>query len=261
MQPYWLHAYLLVYFPLGLFADSKVTAVWQQDVLGVLTFIALYLAALKAPPGSRAQVWTCVAVATCFEVFSSLVWGIYRYRFHNVPLFVPPGHGMVYLFGLLAVQAPLVQRHGRRVAYFVLAAATAWSLAGVTVLPQLTGRVDVQGLMCLPVLAVFLLRSQRWPLFAAIWVIVAVLEIAGTSFGNWYWVPVAPWTGIPSGNPPSAIAAGYGIIDGSVLVVLWAAYRLGLNTIITRITTTMIPRPGPNRRLRPAKRAYSGEEV
>src|SRR5206468_2247709 len=131
---------------------------------GVLTFIALYLAALKAPPGSRAQVWTCVAVATCFEVFSSLVWGIYRYRFHNVPLFVPPGHGMVYLFGLLAVQAPLVQRHGRRVAYFVLAAATAWSLAGVTVLPQLTGRVDVQGLMCLPVLAVFLLRSRRWPL-------------------------------------------------------------------------------------------------
>ena len=64
MQPYWLHAYLLVYVPLGLFADSKVTAVWQQDVLGVLTFIALYLAALKAPPGSRAQVWTCVAVAT-----------------------------------------------------------------------------------------------------------------------------------------------------------------------------------------------------
>ena len=95
MQPYWLHAYLLVYTPVGLFADSKVSAPWQQYVLGVLTFTVLYLAALKAPRGQQAQVWTCVGVATCFEIFGSLVWGIYRYRMHNLPLFVPPGHGIV----------------------------------------------------------------------------------------------------------------------------------------------------------------------
>jgi hypothetical protein len=261
LRPYWLQAYLLLYIPLGLLADSKTTALWQQYLLGVLTFTVLFLAALKAPREQRAQVWTCVAVATGFEIFGSLVWGVYRYRLHNLPLFVPPGHGIVYLFGLLAAQGPLVRRHGRRVAYVVLAAATAWAVAGVTVVPQLTGRVDLQGLMCLPVLAVFLLRSPRWPLFAGIWVIVADLEIAGTSFGNWYWMPLAPWTGIPSGNPPSAIAAGYGVIDGSVLVVLWAFYRLGLNTIITRITTTMIPRPGPNRWLRRPRRAYSGEDA
>ena len=261
MQPYWLHAYLLLYIPLGLFADSKVTALWQQYVLGFLTFLVLYLAALKAPRDQRAQVWTCVAVATCFEVFGSLVWGVYRYRLHNLPLFVPPGHGIVYLFGLLAAQTPLVQRHGRRVAYAVLAVAGAWTALGLTVLPIATGRIDVQGALCLPVFAYFLLRSPRWPLFAAIFVIVSVLEISGTTFGNWYWMPVAPWTHIPSGNPPSAIAGGYGVIDGSVLVVMWFSYRLGLNTIITRITSTMIPRPGPNLRLRPAKRAYSGEEV
>jgi len=261
VQPYWLHAYLLLYIPLGLFADSKVTALWQQYLLGFLTFLVLYLAALKAPRDQRAQVWTCVAVATCFEVFGSLVWGVYRYRMHNLPLFVPPGHGIVYLFGLLAAQTPVVQRHGRRVAYAVLAVAGAWAALGLTVLPIATGRIDVQGALCLPVFAYFLLRSPRWPLFAAIFVIVSVLEISGTTFGNWYWLPVAPWTHIPSGNPPSAIAGGYGVIDGSVLLVMWFSYRLGLNTIITRITSTMIPRPGPNLRLRPAKRAYSGEEV
>ena len=261
MQPYWLHAYLLLYIPLGLFADSKITALWQQYLLGLLTFLVLYLAALKAPREQRAQVWTCVAVATCFEVFGSLVWGVYRYRMHNLPLFVPPGHGIVYLFGLLAAQTPVVQRHGRRVAYAVLAVAGAWAALGLTVLPIATGRIDVQGALCLRVFAYFLLRSPRWPLFAAIFVIVSVLEISGTTFGNWYWLPVAPWTHIPSGNPPSAIAGGYGVIDGSVLLVMWFSYRLGLNTIITRITSTMIPRPGPNLRLRPAKRAYSGEEV
>ena len=221
LGPYWLQGYLLLYTPIGLLADSRVTEQWQQYLLGGLTFLVLYLAALKAPREQRAQVWTCVAVATCFEIFGSLVWGIYRYRMHNLPLFVPPGHGLVYLFGLLAASTPVVRRHGRRVAYAVLAAAAAWAVAGLTVLPLATGRFDLQGALCLPVFSYFLLRSPRWPLFAAIFVIVSELEIFGTSFGNWYWMPVAPWTHIPSGNPPSVIAGGYCVIDASVLGVLW----------------------------------------
>src|SRR5207245_3593029 len=164
-HPYWLQAYLLIYTPIGLFADSQVTAVWQQYLLGVLTFLVLYLAALKAPREQRAQVWTCVAVATCFEIFGSLVWGIYQYRLHNLPLFVPPGHGIVYLFGLLAAQTPVVQRDGRRVAYAVLGAASILAALGLTMLPLLTGRLDIQGALCLPVFACFLLRSPSLPLF------------------------------------------------------------------------------------------------
>jgi hypothetical protein len=34
--------------------------------------------------------------------------------------------------------------------------------------------------------------------------------------GNWQWLPIAPWTHIPSGNPPSVIAGGYCVIDASV---------------------------------------------
>src|SRR5919108_2413643 len=122
LKPYWLHAYLLIYLPFLLLADSRITALWQQWLLGVLTFAVLALAATRAPREQRVQVWVCVAVATGFEIFGSLVWGVYRYRLHNLPLFVPPGHGIVYLFGLLAVQTPVVRRHGRRVAYAVLAA-------------------------------------------------------------------------------------------------------------------------------------------
>ena len=260
LRPYWLQAYLLIYTPIGLFADSRITAPWQQYLLGALTFSVLYLAALKAPREQRAQVWTCVAVATCFEIVGSLVWGVYRYRLGNLPLFVPPGHGIVYLFGLLAAQTPVVMRHGRRVAYFVLAAAGGWALAGVTVMPAVTGRIDVQGALCLPVFAYFLLRSPRWPLFAAIFIIVSELEICGTSFGNWYWMPVAPWTHIPSGNPPSVIAGGYCVIDASVLLLLWI-YRAGLKTIMIRIKTTSRPMAGPSIWFRRASRAKSEELV
>ena len=259
LKPYWLHAYLLTYTPLLLLADSRITALWQQWMLGLLTFGVLYLAALRAPKEQRLQVWMCVLVATGFEIFGSLIWGVYRYRLHNVPLFVPPGHGLVYLFGLLAMSTPVVKRHGKKVAHVVLGGAGAWALAGITLLPIITGRFDLQGAMCLPVFAWFVLRSPRWALFAAIFIATGELEIFGTSFGNWYWMPVAPWTHIPSGNPPSVIAGGYCVIDASVLLVMRAYYRVGLNTITTRITTTMIPRIAPNRVLLFAKRTNSGE--
>jgi len=260
VQPYWLHAYLLIYTPVGLYADSRITAAWQQYMLGALTFLVLFLASLKVPRHLRAQVWTCVLVATGFEVLGSLVWGVYRYRMHNLPLFVPPGHGIVYLFGLLAAQTPLVQRYGRRVACAVLGVAATWAALGLTLLPLVTGRFDLQGALCLPVFAYFLLRSPRWPLFAAIFIIVSELEIFGTSFGDWYWMPVAPWTHIPSGNPPSVIAGGYCVIDASVLIALWV-YRVGLKTIMTRITTTRSPSTGPRMRLLFSRRTYSDEEV
>jgi hypothetical protein len=250
LKPYWLHLYLLTYTPLLLLADSRITAPWQQWLLGLLTFAALYLAALKAPKAQRVQVWTCVVVATGFEIFGSLIWGLYVYRMHNVPLFVPPGHGMVYLFGLLAASTPVVTRHGKRVAYVILAGATTWAVAGLTVLPLINGRVDLQGALCLPVFAYFVLRSPRWALFSAIFIATGELEIFGTLLGNWFWLPVAPWTHIASGNPPSVIAGGYCVIDASVLMAMrgmaavqaWVPYRVGLKTIMASITSTIAPR-------------------
>ena len=259
-RPYWLHAYLLTYTPLLLLADSRITALWQQWGLGVLTFLVLYLCASKAPKEQRLQIWLCVGVATGFEIFGSLIWGVYRYREHNVPLFVPPGHGLVYLFGLLAAGTPVVKEHGKRVAHVILALASAWAVAGVTILPLITGRVDLQGAMCLPVFAWFVLRSPRWSLFAAIFIATAELEIFGTTFGNWAWVPIAPWTHIPSGNPPSVIAGGYCVIDASVLLVM-RAYRVGWNTIRPRMINTSTPRIGPIIAFLRASRSNSGELV
>jgi len=69
LKPYWLHAYLLTYLPFLLLADSRITAQWQQWLLGALTFVVLYLAAMRAPKEQRVQVWVCVAVATGFEIF------------------------------------------------------------------------------------------------------------------------------------------------------------------------------------------------
>ena len=226
LRPYWLHAYLLTYTPLLLLADSRDTSIWQQYGLGALTFLVLYLGTRLLPKEDRLQVWLLVVCATGFEILGSLIWGVYIYRFHNLPLYVPPGHGLVYLFGLTAMGTPLLRTRLQAARWIVLTVAAAWALAGLFVLPAYTGRVDAVGALCFPTFAWFVLRSPRAGLFIAIFVAVAELEIVGTGVGTWTWLAVQPHTHIPSGNPPSVIAGGYCIIDASVLVLMSGLRKL-----------------------------------
>ena len=129
---------------------------------------------------------------------------------------MPPGHALVYVFGITAGTLPLVRRFRRRFAHLVLGLATAWTVAGITVLPLTGHRLDLLGAALWPLFAWCILRSRRSTMFAAIWIATATLEIAGTLAGAWTWAAVAPWSHLASGNPPSAIAAGYAVIDGSV---------------------------------------------
>src|SRR6267378_2057917 len=107
IRPYWLHVALLVYTPIVLFADSLVGSVWEQAGLGLVTGVVLWFCTRTLPRHERLQLWLCVVVATGFEVFGSLIWGVYRYRWHNLPLYVPFGHGLVYFFGLTAASLPV----------------------------------------------------------------------------------------------------------------------------------------------------------
>ena len=226
LRPYRMHAFLLVYSALLLYADGRLHSHRGQLVLGVITFAILCVCARCAPPERRVELWVCVPVATVFEIFGSLIWGGYTYRFHNIPLYVPPGHALVYVFGITAASLPLVRAHERRVGHAALALCTAWAVAGLTVLPLLTHRIDASGALVWPLFAWCILRSGRSTLFAGIWLATATLEIAGTWAGDWTWHPVAPWTHLPSGNPPSAIAAGYAVIDGTVLLLAPMALRV-----------------------------------
>ena len=219
IRPYALHLSLLAYTPLLLIADGATEGVEPQIALGLLTFAVLWAASRRVEPARRWEGWLCVPVATLFEVFGSLVWGGYTYELRNIPLYVPPGHALVYVFGITAGTLPVMRRHGRTLRGLVLVVASGWVLAGLTVLPFLTGRLDVQGAIVWPLLAWCVLRSRKGDMFAAIWVAVATIEIAGTWAGDWVWAASAPWSHLPSGNPPSGIAAGYAVIDGSVALL------------------------------------------
>jgi len=182
--------------------DTQVDA-GGQLLLGLAAWVALGLALRAVPPLLRVQTLVVVVVATCAEVVGSIVWGVYTYRLENLPSFVPPCHGLVYLAGAsLAVWA--APRH-KLLVWAALVGVLAWGVAGVTVLP----RADVGGAIGAALLAVYLLRGRAPEVYAGVFLVVAWLELYGTAIGTWHWAVTIPGTGVPQGNPPSGVASGY----------------------------------------------------
>jgi hypothetical protein len=154
-----------------------------------------------------------VCFATIGEVTGSLVWGVYTYRLHNLPLFVPPAHGLVYLTGLSLALA--LRGRTRALVAVAAGAAATWGLLGLTVLPHR----DVAGAFGVPLLLAFLWRSRNRAVYAAVFLVVAALELYGTALGTWRWADELPGLAIPDGNTPSGVASGYVWFDVMAMVV------------------------------------------
>jgi hypothetical protein len=208
--PRW-YAVVLPAYLAGLLAVDTQVALRGQLALGALTFAVLAAALRPLPSLARAQTIGVILFATVGEVTGSLVWGVYHYRLHNLPLFIPPAHGLVYLSGVALSRGV----RERAVIWAAAIGAAAWGIAGLAVLP----RLDVAGAFGVPLLLVFLWRSRWRATYAGVFLVVAGLELYGTSIGTWRWAATVPGLGIPDGNPPSGVASGYVWFDVMALLV------------------------------------------
>jgi hypothetical protein len=191
-----------------------------QLVLGGLTWIVLLLAARPLPVERRAQVAVVICAATVAELTGSILWGVYSYRLHNLPTFVPPAHGLVFMAGLSLSEAS--RRYAHPLVLAAAAIASTWAVLGLTVLP----RTDAAGALGVPLLLAFLWRSRARTAYAGVFLVVAALELYGTAIGTWRWAGQLPGLGIPDGNPPSGVASGYVWFD--VMALLLAPRLLAL---------------------------------
>jgi len=210
------------YLAVLLAVDTQVGA-GGQLVLGGCTWIALALACRSASPSLRAQALVVVVVATCAEIVGSLIWGVYTYRLENLPSFVPPAHGLVYLAGASLAAAASDKRLQGPLVRVALALVLVWGIAGITVLP----RSDVGGALGAGLLAVYLLRGRAPEIYAGVFLVVAWLELYGTAIGTWEWAVTIPGTSVPQGNPPSGVASGYVWFDIVALALAPALIRWG----------------------------------
>ena len=207
-----------------------------QLVLGALTWIVLLIAARPLTAERRAQVAVVICAATVAELTGSILWGVYSYRLHNLPTFVPPAHGLVFMAGLSLSEA--LRRHSRALVAVAAAAATVWGVLGLTVLP----RLDAAGAIGVPLLLAFLWRSRARAAYAGVFLVVGALELYGTAIGTWRWAETLPGLGIPDGNPPSGVASGYVWFD--VMALLFAPRLLGLAQRTWQLRRRLVPGTG-----------------
>ena len=172
-----------------------------------LLFIALWR---RCDRPQRPALFACLLFATAGEVFLSLVWGLYEYRLGNIPLFVPPGHVLLFFLGTQVAQR---MPDGRE-----------WWIAGLALPVVLAfawaGR-DTMGPLLYALFFACMLLSPSRKLYAIMFVLSLAMELYGTWMGNWIWSAQVPWLGLRADNPPIVAGAFYCVLD--LLVVTFAS--------------------------------------
>ena len=188
---------------------------WPGQIAAIIWTLAVF-AGLYWQGGvtERRVLVLCTLIAGLGEVILSLGWGLYDYQFHNVPLFVPPGHALLMTLGLL------ICRHVRaNVAWAVLVLASAWACYAWV---QNSDRFGVALFMVYVGCVVF---SRARALYATMFVLALVMELYGTALGNWVWLANTPGLNLTAANPPFSAGALYCLLDLLVLAALGGLVR------------------------------------
>jgi hypothetical protein len=196
-----MNAVTVATIAVGLFLDQH----WPgggQWAVSVLAWIVLAVLLRRSAAHARRALIACLLIATAGEIFLSLVWGVYRYREHNIPLFVPPGHVLLFMLGTrIAEELPSRAVGGIAAAAAAVEGLLAWN-----------GR-DTLGPFLLVLFLACLWLSPARRLYATMFVLSLALELYGTWMGNWQWNEAVPWLGLATTNPPVAAGAFYCVLD------------------------------------------------
>ena len=207
-QPWLLVGLIALTIVAGLWADRAYG--WAgQAAVSVLVWLELSALCVKLPRRIGERLIACVWISGCGEIIASLVWGLYDYQFGNVPLFVPPGHALLYLGGLLIAER-LPRRFGSYGPYLVVA------LAGLLALGLAISGLDSFSLPLFALFAVFVVYGPEKRLYATMFLVALAMELYGTAVGNWTWRGHVPGTIFNTLNPPLAAGAFYCMLDWAV---------------------------------------------
>ena len=185
---------------------------YGQVAVSAIAWIVCFGLFARAGPRGRPALMACLVFATAGEVFLSLVWGLYEYRLANIPLFVPPGHVLLFFLG-----TQIAERLAPRSEWWIACLAFP-----VVMLFAWQGR-DTLGPLLYGLFIACMLISPSRRLYATMFVLSLAMELYGTWIGNWAWAPEVPWLGLATLNPPIAAGAFYCVLD---LLVVSATGRL-----------------------------------
>jgi hypothetical protein len=215
-----LASVVVAWIAAGLALDAG-AALPAQRAIGAVTWLILLVLLRRERAADRWQVAAAVVIATAGEYVLSAVLGLYRYRLGNLPAFVPPGHGLVYLAAIALGRSRLFARHGRAVLCAALSLGGAWAIHGVTA----AARPDALGVLLFVTFALFAVAGRAPLVYAAAFLLTTYLELVGTAVGNWRWAHGTAGGLLSIGNPPSGVPGVYCVLDALALAAGPAAWR------------------------------------
>jgi hypothetical protein len=189
----------------------------QQAALGSAAAGFLWLFARRSGV-ERRQIVCAIIIASIGEIVLSLGWGLYTYRHALIPLYVPPGHGLVYTLAAGTARQERLRRRAATLTCIVLVSGSAVALGSLVL------RRDVWGALWWIGALVLIGRSRDQLLLSACLVFTIALEWSGTAIGNWRWAADVPFVGLRSANPPAGVGILYILLD---LIVVAITSRIG----------------------------------
>lgn len=198
--------------PLGCVLDTQLKLTEPQQWLLAAAVWVVVLGVLPELPRTRQLMLLCfLPMIFAAELLLSHGLGWYVYRLENIPPWIIPAHGVVFLTAMRAVDTTAISTR-----------TLAWSAGGAQALygaVNLILRGDEVGavLSVVYVIGMVLLPDEGKRFYAAIGLVVAYLEIIGSALGVWAWTPEL--LGLTETNPPSGAVGGYAFVDGAAYVL------------------------------------------
>ena len=209
-------AAIIATIAIGLLVDQRWLP-YGQYVVDAGAWIVLAALWRRSDLANRPALLACLLYASAGEAFLSLAWGLYDYRLGNIPLFVPPGHVLLFYLGTrIALRIPARGEWWIAAAMGPFIAWAAW-----------TGHDTIGPFLYAMFLACMALSPSR-KLYATMFVLALAMEFYGTWMGNWAWRARVPWLGLAAANPPLAAGAFYCVLDLLVVATTrWWRRRAG----------------------------------
>lgn len=207
----------------GQFIGNIVVPIYLLFMLGVLSSRQRLMALIFVP------------ISALGEFTLTLLFGLYDYKFGAVPVYVPFGHAVLLSAGALIAESAFTQIYKNAIRS-VLLGAYAILFGGVIFIFG-----DSLSAVLGAIFGIILWIKRADPFYLMMGFLVIYVEILGTAFGCWAWIP-APFGFLHTTNPPVGALTFYVIGD---MLALAAAQGLAAlaNSWSARREATTDPTP------------------
>jgi hypothetical protein len=217
------NAFLFAYFfPLFTLLALWIDSVWFKEnyydgrvVTNILAVIYFSFFFISSSSYLRKLMVIMVFLSYIGELIFCKLLGMYAYRTANIPLYVPFGHAIVYASGFVLAETSFFKTNDIKLKkIFLLSFALLFLGVGIVL-------NDIFSLI-FGTLFFILMRRKKWQnVYYSIALFVIFIELVGTYFKCWTWVPKT-FGVIPAINPPMGAVFFYA--GGDVILAKIVSY-------------------------------------